>query len=204
MTRAVAERWHGQPCIIAASGPSLDEAVADQCQRARAAHFKIAAVSDAHRLLPFADVLYCSDKLWWEKYCGCPEFRGEKWVAYGNFEIADKYQLQVVRGFNGDRFSLNPNFIHYGCNSGFALINLVLLFGANPIVLVGFNMQTVGGRRHFFGDHPAGLTNTTNYQSWVPIFANAARQLPNNRIILNATPNSALDCFKRVSLEDLL
>jgi len=200
----VDQRWLNRPCIVAASGPSLDAEVVTACLQARLRGYGIAAVNDAYRMLYFSHVLYSSDKKWWQHHRGCKDCAGERWTAGGNnFDIAKEYGLCIVNGREGDTFSLNPELIHFGANSGFALINLVLLFGANPIVLVGFNMKTVDSKRHFFGDHPKELDNSGNFSTWVPFYDNAAKRLPDGRVILNATPDSALKCFKKINLEDL-
>jgi hypothetical protein len=200
----VDKRWHNRPCIVAASGPSLDADAVTACLQARLRGYAIAVVNDAYRKIYFAHVLYSSDRSWWRHYKGCRDCASERWTGGGiNFDVAKEYGLSIVNGRDGDTFSLNPSMIHFGANSGFALINLALLFGANPIVLVGFNMKTVDDQRHFFGDHPKELDNSGNFAAWVPFFDNAAKRLPEDRVILNATPNSALNCFKRINLEDL-
>ena len=204
--KCIEQKWLAQPCIVAATGPSLDEVAAGLCYLLQCKGYKIAAVNDAYRKIPTADLLYASDRAWWLLHNGCPDFHGEKWISnygnlhYGRDDVANKFGLHVVKGHNDKCFSFDPRFINHGCNSGFSAINLVLLLGANPIVLVGFNMQEVNGKRHFFGDHPKGLHNAGNYRVWLPVFASAARQLPKDRIIYNATPDSALDCFERKSL----
>lgn len=158
--------------------------------------------------MPWADKLYGCDARWWDCYDGTG-FTGEKWSTHGNpktstndkRETADKYGLNLVRGEPGDGFSLDPAIIHYGENSGFQAINLALLLGSRYIVLIGFDM---GGKGHFFGDHPSSLLNQDNYAKWVPNFAKAAELLPEGIRIVNATPGSRLDCFPMMSLEQAI
>ena len=64
-------------------------------------------------------------------------------------------------------------------------------------------MSRPGGKGHFFGDHPAGLTNQEQYERWVPHFDRAAAALT-DAVIINATPDSALQCFPLMRLEDAL
>lgn len=167
------------------------------------------AVQDACRLMPWADVLYGCDRRWWELHGGAPDFQGERWASLGtttndNEAIADKYGVRLVAGESGNTFSTDPAVIRYGSNSGFQAVNLALLFGARRIVLVGFDMRLVDGRRHFFGDHPRPLINTPSYQPFVTAFERAARKLPPHVEILNATPGSALTCFPKVTLNEAL
>jgi len=67
-------------------------------------------------------------------------------------------------------------------------------------VLVGFDMRQVGGRAHFFGDHPEGLRNNTDFRGFITAFRQAQAPVP----IVNATPGSALDCYPMVTLEEAL
>ncbi len=200
---SVSPRWQGQTVIVAATGMSLTADVAETC---RHAHCPIIAVNDAYRLLPFATILYACDGAWWDKHNGCPKFDGEKWSSHGEpgandkLEHAKRYGLTLVRGAHGDVFSTDPARIHYGNNSGFQAINLAMLFGASRIVLVGFNMDHRG---HFFGAHPRPLRNIDHSKS-VMIFTNAWRHLPAGVEVINATPDSKLRGFPRMSLEDAL
>jgi len=205
MLETITPRW-SDLCIVAATGPSLTEDVAEACRG-----HPIVAVNDAWRRLPFADVLYACDAEWWAVHGGCPDFRGERWSSHDTrnndkLEAARKYGLRIVKGRYGDTFSTDPSVIHYGGNSGFQGVNLAILFGARRIVLVGFDMRTppTGQPRHFFGDHPAGLKNGVRYEHFIPAFKHAATQLPEGIEIVNATPGSALTCFPMAPLEEAL
>jgi hypothetical protein len=197
-------RW--RECIVAASGPSLTPEVAELCQRSG---LPIVAVSDAYKLFPDAEILYSCDADWWFVHNGCPGFAGEKWSSHGDEKENNKAEaqqrcgLKLIQGKQADGFSLNPSFIHYGCTSGFQAINLAILFGAKRIVLVGFNMQAVGRRSHFFGDHPPSLRHG-DLRTFLPWFDTAAQRLPPDIEIINATPDSALRSFKMMRLEDAL
>ena len=87
--------------------------------------------------------------------------------------------------------------------SGFAAISFALHLGFKRLVLVGFDMRIVDGQRHFFGDHPLPLRNTDASQ-FVTDFERAAKALPADIQITNATPHSALRCFPYRPLEDVL
>lgn len=193
-----------QECIVAASGPSLTPEVAELCRGRR-----VIAVNDAYRRIPSADVLYAGDGDWWDVHQGCPEFAGEKWSVHhprvtDNTRLAERYGVRLVYGasqIDAGGFSRQPTRIHYGNCSGFQAINLAILFGATRILLVGFDMRTVDGQRHFFGDHPAPLGNACQYEHFLPAFDAAARTLPAHIKIINCTPGSALRCFPMSSLE---
>jgi hypothetical protein len=218
-TRRIDPRWAGGSCIVAAPGPSLTPEVIHKVRFARWLNdWRVIVVNDAYKALPHADVLYAVDNGWWQIHGQCQGFTGEKWAAHeqdpnpreihGNDkrELAQRFGINLVRGLDGDEFSFDPAVIRYGQNSGFQAINLALLFGATRIVLVGFDMRHVGGKSHYFGDHPRELRTASDdvYRKFAPRFARAAAALPKTVSIVNATPESALTCFKMESLDDAL
>lgn len=193
-------RWAGR-CIVAASGPSLTEEAAALC---RGEH--VIAVNDAYRRLPWADVLYACDLAWWRHHEFCTGFAGERWTTHSlspkndKRTIDDALGLRIIEGADGQGFSRDLARIHYASNSGFQAVNLALLFGADPVVLVGFDMREVDRKRHFFGSHPAPLRDGHSFAPWIAGFARAADLLGKFPRIINATPGSALTCFPMMPL----
>jgi hypothetical protein len=201
--------WPGARCIVAATGPSLTPDVVEECRRAHAAGgFRVIAVNDAYRLMPWADALYACDSAWWKHHLGT-DFSGVKWSTHhkdGNdkLDVAREYGVRIVNGKSAKGFSSDPGMIHYGMNSGFQAVNLAILLGAVTIVLVGFNLQHVDGKKHFFGDHPRRLQRAVKYERFALPFEYASKHMPTGVTILNATPRSALKCFPVVRLVDAL
>lgn len=202
--------WTGEPCIVAAPGPSLTAEVAHKCRMTRWREgWRIVAVQDSYKLMPFADALYACDAHWWDIHKDCGGFGGERWSTHeksSNEKLAQAraYGLRLVAGENGDTFSFDPGVIRYGSNSGFQAVQLALLKGCRRIVLVGFDMRRVDGKAHFFGDHPAPCHNRADYQEFTKRFDRAAKSLGPEVQIVNATPGSALRCFPMVTLDDAL
>jgi hypothetical protein len=186
---------------VAASGPSLNSDALALCRGT-----PTVVVNDAYRLCDWADVLYGCDESWWD--ARNPKFAGEKWSSHNDGErprnnkrrCARRYSLRVVRGKEAKGFSLDPGTIHYGYNSGFQAVNLAILMGGNPIVLLGFDMHGT----HFFGAHEPPLRNKQNRQRWVEIFNVAAKMLPPDIKIINATPGSLLKCFPAMDIKEAL
>lgn len=182
--------------------------------RAKAARkVRVIAVNDAVYPLWFADIVYAADASWWDEHRGLPGYRGEKWSSHGHLAhnnklpAAERYGLYLIRGEDGERFSANPSVIHYGENSGFQAINIAChaVEWDGLVILVGFDMKMTGGRRHFFGDHPAGLRSTQQgYNRWPGLMAKAAAAMPKTMRIVNCTPESALDCFPFMPLDAAL
>jgi hypothetical protein len=206
----VDSRFDGGGIIVVASGPSLTTSVVQSVRFARWMQgWRVVCVNDAYRLLPHADVLYASDMRWWRTHDGAKEFRGERWTSHSHSIgyvddkslVASEYGLRCVGAADGAGFSSDPQCIHYGnpAHSGFQALNLALLFGAHRVILVGFDMRHVEGRAHFFGDHPTGL-RTSNDAAYRDM---ARAYVPDDRIV-NATPGSAITCYRNMQLDEAI
>jgi hypothetical protein len=206
--KPVERLWQGASCIVAASGPSLSKAVAWKIRSARwFDHWKVIAVNDAYTLLRCADILYAADWCWWKQHDGVKDFHGQRWTCHSTSlnraddksEVARVYPLQFVEGRDGIGFA-DAGFIHYGneSHSGFQAINLALILGCTRVVLCGFDMQRVNGQAHFFGEHPDGLRRSQDG------FKDFLRAYSADDRIVNATPGSAIKCYKAMDLDEAL
>lgn len=111
-------------------------------------------------------------------------------------ESAAKYRVNWIHGKQGQ--GLGRDCIHFGGNSGYQAINLAYLWGANRIILLGFDMRRVDNRAHWFGDHPRakGFHNPVAFEHWIRMFDGLARDLKREGVeVINCTPGSALRCF---------
>lgn len=184
-------------CIVAAPGPSLKSFDHEG--------IRLIAVNDAYQLFPRADILYGADMPWWEERK--PVFAGEKITC--DFECrgcpasarkarATELGIRVIPSERGRYFSLcGP--IRRGRNGGFQAINIAI-HRARLVVLVGFDMKGT----HFFGPHKMPLRQKVDYKHWIEEMGEAARQLPKGYRIINATEDTALECFERMPLAEAL
>ncbi len=165
-------------------------------------------MNDAYRLLPDADLLYSCDGKWWGAHDGVRQFAGDRWTQSTNrgLEWAARFGLRVVDSVPGDRPSDDPARITQGSNSGFQAVNFAALAGARRIILLGFDMNSPGGRKHFFGDHVGATLNVAPaFHLFIRAFNAAAPVYQSRGIeVLNASRATALGCFPRVPLERLL
>jgi len=85
------------------------------------------------------------------------------------------------------------------------MINLAYLFGSKKMILVGFDMQRTRERSHCHGDHPNSLNRFSDFRNWIQRFDALARDLKKEGVeVINATRQTALNCFKRLPLEAVL
>lgn len=122
------------------------------------------------------------------------QFRNDKELAF-----AEGNGIRAVPG--ADYPGLGRDRLYFNMNSGAQAINLAYLGGASEIVLVGYDMK---GFAHWHDDHPQPMTNG-NYGTYVHNFTRLAKDLEAEGVtVLNATRDTALTQFKRVSLDDIL
>jgi len=201
--------WKDEPVIVAGSGPSLTAEVARAVRMARwLDRWRVLAVNDAYKVLPFADAMYACDWPWWRKHDGAKDFKGQRYTSHSldpsladdKSAVAHEFpDIKMLPARNGAGFG--RDVIHYGIggSSGFQAVNLAINFGASRIVLVGFDYRHIGAKSHFFGDHE-GLRQATDehYRDLARAFGPAP--VP----IVNATPGSAIGCYPAMVLSEAL
>ncbi len=152
----------------------------------------------------WSDILYACDGEWWDKYIEdvLLKFKGELWTQ--DVPAAEKYGLIKVDGEYAK--GLGKDKIHYGANGGYQAINLAYLLGAKKIILLGFDMKRgKGNKSHWHGDHPGNLNKEMPMKTWLDNFPKLADDLKVEGVeVINATRDTALECFKKVKIEDVL
>lgn len=209
---SVPRLWEGETAAVLASGPSLTR---EQCEAVRG-KCRVIAVnnqgidtldSDTRQMVPafapWADVLYAADLKWWKKYPSALKFAGTK-VTIGhrrNFPEVYSLERSDCKAFDPD-----PTKLVFGGNSGYMAVHLAVHYGAKRILLLGYDMKNgPRGRRHWFGNHPGMLNSKNAFSGWIRAFDKFSIYLTNLGVdVVNCTPNSALRCFRRVSLEKAL
>lgn len=148
-------------------------------------------------------------------------FAGERWIqADRDYLDRDRRASERIREIEADgvRFvravrrnvplPIGDARIASGNNSGFAAIMLARLFGARTIALVGYDMQRTGGREHWFGRHPKTgkfVLSDGDPTAFRRCFDEAAPYLSGEGIdVFNCSAASALTCFRRASLSEIL
>jgi len=155
-------------------------------------------------MIPDADYLYACDKAWWQKHIQAVKrgFKGKLFTQYSNAKEQEYARENGIEALSGAHSAgLGRDQLHYGSNSGYQAINLAFLLGATTINLLGYDMGKTGGKNHWFGNHPNGLTNG-NYESFIPRFDSLAKDLAAEGVdVINYTRTTKLTQFKRGNLD---
>lgn len=163
---------------VLATGPSMSRALCDyvmgQCPAV--------AVSNAYALAPWAAALVSHDARWWRHNPEALKFAGAKFCGNGKPEGTEKF--------------FHPRMSR-PCNSGLMGMYAARMLGATSIALLGFDMHG----DHFFGRHPAPLTNTTDKKRRLHLAQFTKwRECP----VFNCTPGSQLTAFPFADIEEVI
>lgn len=208
--------WPGDTVVIAGAGPSL---AAEDLERVQARarqdpHVRLIVINRIWQWAPWADLLYACDGKWWRsseapgpgRFAGLKATQDPRAAEFGALRVP----LDLEGGTRKPGMSLEPWLIRSGANSGYQALNLSLhLAGAGRRILLGFDMQAAGRATHCHGEHDAAerLKNPgpANFEEWRSLFASAVPDLARAGVeVVNCSRDTALTCFPRASLEDLL
>jgi hypothetical protein len=183
--------------VCVAGGPSLTVADVEYC-RDKA---DVMVVNNGYVIAPFAKWMYGCDYRFWEVYESTwREFAGERWTR--DPDAAERWDLKWIQSSAGKGLSLDPKLIHEGENGGYQVINLAFHFGAKRILLLGYDMNGLG---HWFGKHEGGLQDATDFSHRVPHFTQLAADLKAVGVeVINCTRDTALTCFPRSTIQEVL
>lgn len=191
-------RRDGETFVAVASGPSLARWQSEYIRdKARAI-----STNTSFRAIEKGQIAYGCDGVWWDRY----HEEAEDWQRWtGDKEAAQKYGLNLVTVKGGKGLCLAPWAVNSGGNSGYQVLNLAYHMGASRIVMIGYDMQYTGGEVHWHGHHPEGFINDAQFRKWIPRFDALAADLEAEGVeVINCTVETALTCFPRADLRDVL
>lgn len=192
--------YRNEKFVLCATGPSLTEDVIETVRKYKDSHI-IFGINDSYRVIDFLDEHYACDEKWWQIWGADLRNKYPNLSCWAYGDNAVQFGAKVIKGFHNDGLSLRQDKIHYGANSGYQALNIAFLMGGRKFILVGYNMQKVSGKSHFFGDH-ADLKNNSPYDLFRKNYSSI--QEPIKQLIVNCTENSALKCFRMGNLEEEL
>lgn len=192
--------WTGEPGWIIGGGPSLKGFDVNRL-RGRG---RVFVTNNAYLLAPWADVLYFNDRKWFEQpnwHCRDPELRDFRGHIVTQASVGDHYlPIKRLKPTSGG-LSRDAGRLSGWCSGGRA-INLAYLFGCDPIILLGFDMRSNG---NWHEGHKTKPEPDVFRKVYIPAIEAMAVELRNEgRRVINATPDSALQCFETADIEDLL
>ena len=149
------------------------------------------AINTTFRLAPWADVIYGCDHRWWEHY-------------HEQVKKQCSAELWCYAPSAGDDFGLNVvDLKHTGGNSGYQAARWAIThFKAKRLILLGYDMGATGDS-HWHGSHPNGWPGPRSFKSWCGWLHKLGQEFDKVEII-NASRETALECFPRLDLKSAL
>ena len=209
--------------VCIGTGPSLTP---EQVETARQKGFELYGCNLIYEMVPdltlFYSVNYAFYEHYWDK--GLSEHTAEKWTT--NAKVASHFDgmhwIAEPPGTPSEHrpgLSTDPKMIHHGHGSGGSLVSMAHRNGADRIILLGYDMQYApdyDGRaqqigssdRHYFGEYPQSMQHWPSEKvdrgkhveliEWY-------RSIHTQGLVevVNCTPDSAIDCFEAISIEDI-
>lgn len=191
--------WPESTIVCIGGGPSLTREDVAHCEgRAR-----VIVINDAHRLAPWADVLYAADAKWWNYYQGVPSFVGPK---YSLQRDATRWGVEVLHNTGQRGLELDPAGLRTGQNSGYQAINLAVHLGARRILLLGYDMHAESeARSHWFGAHPERIRSSVPFALYLALFPTILQPLAQLGVtVVNCSRETALTIFPRQTIQEAL
>ena len=190
----------------------------------------VIGINNAYQLGNWIDILFFGDRTWFDTHKAA--LRNYKGLLvscgpdFGDPKNADEARVKYVKKSEdiGKRPGAKKEFgltlakrkVGWNYNSGAAAINLAVHFGAVKIVLVGFDMQPgrIAGKdgdvTHWHGAHYEKHKVDADkirppfhrHSSCFPAIKKDAEAI--GVTIYNMSPDSAIDCFPKITLEEAL
>ena len=113
--------------------------------------------------------------------------------------------VTILRHTGEMGFEDDPRGLRTGRNSGYQAINLAVHLGAARIVLLGYDMKpAANGKIRWFGNHSYGgpVPQFDQFLRFMPMLVEPLRA--RGVTVINATPDSAIACFRRAPLDQAL
>lgn len=206
--------------VCIGTGPSLS---LSQIDAVREKGFSLFGCNLVYRLVSDLELLYGCNYEFWEYYWsrGLRDYSAEKWTT--NHEAAQVFGLNWIAERNAPGLSLDAGVIHHGHGSGYSLVSMAWRERPDRIVLLGYDCKYApdydahsgfpgSTPRHFFegGEYPASMQHWPSVQvkngvhvELVDLYRSiAAQNLPCE--FINCTPDSAIDCFPRMDISEVL
>jgi hypothetical protein len=205
-TRIQDGAWKGQRCFLIGGGPSLSGFDFSLLKGER-----VIAINRAFEQCPDADIFFSMDNRLYrwilngdiskEMTRKWREFRGIKvFVDILNYPYGADVSYIFALGSEGYPSSLQTGIYHSN-NSGYGALQIALLLKANPIYLLGYDMNDTG-RTHYHSGYPLriSLARMGSFRDGFKRLAPLIKQKGTSEV-LNLNPASGLRCFAFADLK---
>lgn len=195
-----------EPCYIVAGGPSLKDfnwnLLSDKF---------VIAINRAYEVLPNAQILYFTDKDYWDVHATAMRAHGGKMIrgALQPHKEVQHNDVELYKLTGAQGLETKPGCLKHGSNSTYAATNLAAVhLGFKRIYLLGVDMKwgEKGNKStsHWHDGHKR-IDPETGYKNMIKNWSTLVDPLKNISVeVWNANPDSALECFPKCSIEQAI
>jgi len=195
--------WQGETVFLVAGGPSVTQAHVDRLKG-----YRVVVVNSSFEKAPWADLLFYADKRWWHpnaakvrrmfkgRVITCRRFKDKEVVPPGVLAI----------GKSRDRFCERPNEVYLDKTVVTGALNLMMHLGVACVGMLGVDQQRDPRtkRMHHHEEYTFALgAKVFEFQS-KQLRAVAEPLARAGMKVINLSPDSKVDWWPRMTLEDLL
>lgn len=191
--------WEGETVAIIGGGPSL---TTDQIEAVHGV--RCVAINNSYQLAPWADALYFSDWEWFDNNPAARNFAGLKISIQNERAQVVDASVHLLRNGGADGLSNDPKEIRTGRNSGYQVVNLLVLAGVKKIILLGVDGQkSDAGRTHWHAGHKYPTPDAA-FELYRKAFSSIEHQIAAMGVrIFNCSAHSAIG-FEKVTVAEAL
>lgn len=199
--------WKDETVFLLAGGPTLEGQMKDGLPEKLNGR-RVVGVNNALHLQGLIDIdaIWFGDSKWFFWHLDkLKSFPGLKATCCDKLVGSFKW----IKGFSRGKpqgIETKEGYVAWNRSSGSSGINFVYNLGAKRVVLLGFDMRVIGGKKNWLG-HPRERTKLDPYNNFKEPYKKIMRDAKELGFeIVNASPDSALKEYKvpEVKLEDVL
>ena len=209
-------QWKGEPCVVLGGGPSLKK-VMHRVQEFRD-DVHIVGANQAWRFDPAPELVYIIDEQVFNLAENNRDYK-EQWSSLSEKQIRVTHRANATKGDWQSTYWVNQlshrswgETLHNGIvsanNTGLAVLNLVDVLGASPIILLGFDANRGEGRDlNWHQDYPdtsgwKPVNPEKTFQKWTAMCGELGGKIKGT--VLNANPDSSWPVFEKVTFDEAL
>ena len=185
-------------CFIIGGGPSINDVNFDLIK-----HEFCIGINEAFRLGTFINTWFFADSDIFREHRQDIEKWPNRIVSCAGAAKRHK-KIEYLERCREHVLCFEPKKIGFpsrGANSGASAINLAVREGFEEIILLGYDMK-LDGEKSNYHDYYKKQTQQQTYDKFKEVFEAIAKEI--KATVINANPDSALECFPKCELKDLL
>lgn len=201
--------WYRDTAVVVGNGPSM---LAFPVQELQRPHARVLVANGGYTLIPWADVLMCTDRRWLAAHQGeLAGYVGPMIVVTQPRVVTqpDPRMVLLHRKFIGDAKSdpfARRDTLYEGYNSTTTCISTAILRGARRIILLGVDLSPgKDGRRRTYDESKDNVTQARQryLRQVAHITAQSIWVKRKGITVLNCSPRSGLQCYPYARWEDI-